>query len=61
MSLGLQGFHIARLHAHPRASKILPQPHDPAPDTLIFRHGEVFIPPVERMKNGLPADFLELP
>ena len=35
--------------------------HDPAQDSLLFRHREVFISPVERMKNHLPADFLELP
>jgi hypothetical protein len=43
------------------SSKILPQPHDPAQDTLLFRHGKVFIPPVEWMENSLPADFLKLP
>jgi hypothetical protein len=46
---------------HPRSSKILPQPYDSAPDTLLFRHREVSIPAVEWMKNRLPADFLELP
>jgi hypothetical protein len=55
-----RSIHIARLHDHPGSSKILPQPYDSAPDALLFRHGEVFIPPVERMKNSLPADFFEL-
>jgi len=32
-----------------------------APDSLVFRLGEVFIRPVEQMKNSLPANFLELP
>jgi hypothetical protein len=45
----------------PCASKILPQSHDPAHDALVFRLGKVFMPPVERMKNSLPAGFLELP
>ena len=46
---------------HPCVSKILPHPHDPTQDALVCRLGEVFIPPVERMKNSLPAGFLELP
>src|SRR6185295_3147513 len=41
--------------------KIFPQPHDPAPNTLFLRHGEIFIPPVKRVKNSLLTDFLELP
>lgn len=53
--------HIARLHDYPCSSKILSQSHDPAQDTLFFCQGEVRIPPVERMQNGLSADFLELP
>ena len=46
---------------HPCFSHVLPQPYYSAQDTLLVRHGEVFIPSVERMKFGLPADFLELP
>ena len=53
--------YIAYFHEHTRSSKIFSQPHNPAPDSLLFRHGEVFISPIERMKNGLPADFLEVP
>lgn len=55
-----RSIHISRLHDHPGSSKILPQPYDSAPDALLFRYGEVFIPPVERMNNSLPADFFEL-
>ena len=53
--------HLARFHDHPRSSKILPQPYDSAPDSLLLHHGEVFIPPVERMQDDLPTDFLKLP
>ena len=52
--------HMARLYEHPGSSKILPQPHDSAPDSVL-RRGEVCILPVERMKHRLPADVLELP
>src|SRR4249919_469054 len=43
------------------SSKILPHPHDPAQNTVLVCHEEIFIQPIERMKYGLPADFLELP
>ena len=48
-------------NSHPCFSHILPQPDYSAQDTLLVRHGEVFIPSVERMKFGLTTDFLELP
>ena len=41
-------------------SNIFPQPYDPTPNALLFRHGEIFICSVERVKNGLPANFFEL-
>lgn len=44
----------------PSSSKILPHPHDPAQDTVLVCHGEVFIQLIEWMKYGLPADFLKL-
>lgn len=44
-----------------QSSKIFSQSDDPTPDSLSCRLGEVFIPPVEWVKDSLPAVFFELP
>ena len=53
--------HTARLRNYLLSSKIFPHSHDPAHDTVLVCDGKIFILSIERMKNGLPAGFLDLP